>query len=44
MGDMEDQYKRKTILTTAEPFPGMKKRQPIVSKEEVSNSVLAVDV
>jgi len=35
MGDMEDQFKRRTILTTAEPFPGMKKRQPIVSKEEI---------
>jgi len=34
MGNMEDQYKRKTVLTTELPFPCLRKRVPIIDKKE----------
>ena len=34
-GDFKDQWKRKTILRTELPFPYVKKRILVVSKEEV---------
>ncbi len=44
MGSMEDQYKRQTILKSAQPFPSMQKRVLVVGKEEVINNLLCGDI
>ena len=34
-GDLSDQYKRKTVLTTSHAFPYVKTRLSVISREQV---------
>lgn len=38
-GDLQEQFKRKTILTTSHAFPYIKTRINIIHKEEVGNEI-----
>ncbi|KAG5461474.1 MAG: dedicator of cytokinesis 6, isoform CRA_e, partial [Olpidium bornovanus] len=43
-GNVANQRKRKTILTTEHPFPYLKKRLPVVSREELDLTPLEVSI
>ena len=39
-GELDEQYKRKTIITTSHSFPYIKTRLAVVSREQVSSLCL----
>ncbi|XP_077992756.1 dedicator of cytokinesis protein 7-like isoform X2 [Glandiceps talaboti] len=43
-GDLQDQYKRKTILTTANAFPYVKTRVSVISREEIELTPVEVAI
>jgi hypothetical protein len=43
-GEVDQQYKKKTILTTEKSFPYIKKRQVIVSKHEIDLTPIEVSI
>lgn len=48
-GELQEQYKRKTIIKVQEPFPAMMTRIPIIQKEEIvqtpiENAIEIIDV
>ncbi|XP_062509807.1 dedicator of cytokinesis protein 7-like isoform X2 [Corticium candelabrum] len=43
-GDVEDQWKRKTILTTANPLPYVKTRVKVISREEIELTPVEVAI